>query len=198
LPLKATLMSCKKYKRAEFFGLSGSGKSTLYGQLPSEGTERYVRNKKHFLFWLKIAAVQTLKSKHPRLFRKKLGMLSELYRHREGKRCGEYIVTDEGWLQKILSFYEVKMTAKEVKVACNKIDMPERIIIVNRNPDDCFERFNNGLKNHYRLHLGSEYLKSWQDTFMHNFNLIKEYLKESQPTIITEATANSDVGVLLK
>ena len=178
--------------------MSGAGKSTLYRQLPSEGTEKYVKNKKYFWFWLKIAIVQTLKSKHLKLFRMKLGMLSELYRHKEGKRCGEYIVVDEGWLQRIISFYEVKMTEGEVRVACNKIDMPERIIIVNRNPDDCFERFNNGLKDHYRLHLGSEYLKSWQDTFTHNFNFIKKHLKESNPTIITEATANSDIGVLLK
>ncbi len=188
-------MSYEKNKKAEFFGLSGSGKSTLYNQLSGKGQERYVIDKRFFWFWLVKIIIQLFKVRQPRLMRFKLGMLNNLYSIRRAKRVMDYIIIDEGWLQRILTFYEVKLTTEEVVAVCNRIKMPDRVIIMHRNADDCFVRYNNAGSS--RIMLGEKYLETWKEVYVHNFNLIKNHLKGLESIEIIEATAHSDLKTLL-
>ena len=186
----------RKYKRSEFFGLSGSGKSTLHKKLPGENTVRYGCDKKHFWFWFWLIIVQLVKVRQlVRLFGLKRCLLKDTY-NKKGKVIKDYVVVDEGWLQRVLSFYEVKITMTEVKRACGKIDLPDKIIIMNRNVDDCVTR--QMTAPHIRSFCSQEYLKNWRENYIHNFNLFKNHLKELDSVTIVEATVHSDPEMLIK
>lgn len=191
-------MSYKKDKRIiELFGLPGSGKTSLFKRIKKDYPDAKLVNKvfchRNKCFWIFIIVKESIKNSCISLIRFKLSLLFNLYK-KEALKVGEYNIVDEGWLQRILSFYENKLTDDDLKKIFKHIEIPDKVILLEREENSCFRRYNN-LKNH-RTRLGSGYLENWKKVVIHNFKQIKSYLRAQNIDII-EFRKKSDLDNIL-
>lgn len=171
-------MSYKSDKKiVELFGLPGSGKTSLFRRIKSNQINLSFAKSNfhgHKLFWLRTIFTESLKVRHLSLVRFKVSLLFDLYR-KDFLEVDEYNIVDEGWLQRILSFYETKLDENEIEKAFHHVEIPDKVIILSREENGCFQRYNHS-KN-IRNRLGYKYLENWKEVIVHNFQEIKKYLR---------------------
>lgn len=197
-PQKVILMSYRKNKIiVELFGLPGSGKTSLYERIKGKCVGLKVGKcrptKKYFCFWIKIILRESIKVKSFGLLKFKISLLFNLY-NRDVIKYEDFIIYDEGWLQRVLTFYESEISDSEIKEIFNHIQIPDKVIILKRDPKECFKRYNH--PENMRNKMGQEYLLEWKRVMIINKDIIKKYL-ERQKIDFIEIDSEFDVNQII-
>ena len=160
----------------ELYGLPGAGKSTLAKELeekyqftriavPYRSMSRsgiFLKAPKTFILWMPVILSVFLKNKSLAVLKYNFSLLfSSLEKIILAQQStSEYVVLDEGLLQRFLSFSDVILSEKKMLSMIRKMPIGSEIVLVN-NKDPETERYE-GTSN-IRSQQGTAYLAAWKE-----------------------------------
>jgi len=199
--LKATHMFYEKNNSSvvEFFGLPGSGKTYAYNYLQKSLPKKVVLHTRisflELFFWTRVIFIESIKVRKMSLIRFKLSLLRQMLKKEVIMYDDKYIL-DEGWLQRILSFYESKISSASLLKIYKHVSRADVVIFFERGHDHYFSRYNN--PDNTRAALGSSYLSGWKKVLTHNHEIIKEFLLKQNILTKESNQKNNDIVKLLQ
>lgn len=183
----------------EFYGLPGSGKTTIARALEKKDPAKFVylhtSPRKEIIklvplffihhigitiFWLKELFFKCFKSHFFPLFRYKLHLLLITFvQYQKAKNYkNKVVLLDEGFLQRILSIYESRLTKDKIIHYFNHLIKAD-LIVFTKNSESEFSRFISSSHKDQspRTKLGEEYLSQWMEITRSNYQMIKDLIK---------------------